>query len=70
MEMYNIKEKFAYERQKSLFYAMDRILTGVSSEDIVNHLTERKNTTKNITEKRRYKQDIDFIKSEMKNDTT
>ena len=45
---------------------MDRILTGVSPEDIIEYLTNRKNATRNITEKRRYKQDIDFIKSEMK----
>ena len=63
---YNIKDKFSYERQKALLIAMDIILTGVSPEDIVEHLTDRKNTTRNITEKRRYKQDIDFIKSEMK----
>ena len=63
---YNIKDKFSYERQKALLIAMDIILTGVSPEDIVEHLTNSKNATRNITEKRRYKQDIDFIKSEMK----
>lgn len=68
-EIYNIKKKFSYERQKPLFIAMNRTLTGVSPEDIIKHLTNRKDATRNITEKRRYKQDIDFIKSEMKNDT-
>ena len=41
-------------------------LVGVSPEDIIEHLTNRKNATRNNTEKRRYRQDIEFVKSEMK----
>ena len=65
-ETYNIKKKFSYERQISLLGAMNRIPTEVSKEDIVEHLTNRKNATRNATEKRRYRQDIEFIKSKMK----
>ena len=45
---------------------MDKILIVGSPEDIIEHLTDRKNATMNNTEKRRYRQDIEFVKSEMK----
>ncbi len=48
---------------------MDRILTGVAPEDIIKHLNNLQKHTKSVGEKMRYTNDINFIKSKMKNDT-
>ena len=49
---------------------MDHILTVVTSEDFINHLNNLRKHTKSVGEKMRYANDMKFIKSTMKNDTT
>ena len=67
--LYSVNEKSTAERHRSLLHANDRILTGVSTEDIVNHLTEPRRTAKERYEKIRYTRDIKFVKSLIENDT-
>jgi len=68
-ELYNVRNCKS-ERRESLYFATNRILTGVTPEDLIDYLNNLHKLTKSVGEKMRYANDIKFVKSLMKNDTT
>ena len=67
-ELYSVKNSKS-EREKAIYFAMDRILTGIKPQEFIDHLNDLRKLTKSVGEKMRYANDIRFVKSKMKNDT-
>ena len=67
-ELYSVKNPKS-EREKAIYFAMDRILTGVKPQEFIDHLNNLRKFTKSVGEKMRYANDIKFVKSKMENDT-